>query len=211
MVFTGQLRRNMEEKEDKRSSIAKAMADRYGMTEKGFIQILNKTVMPSKATPEQAAAFLLICERYELDPFASEVYAFPANGTVKALIGVDGYVTIANRNPNFDGITYEEIRSESGELEGISCSVFRKDRKQPTVVTEYMSECRGNSPIWRKMPSRMLRHKATIQSIRLAFGLSGLGDVDEYGDNLSLIETKEADVVDLNEIVKGEKVNAKPS
>ncbi len=197
-----------EEKEDKRSSIAKAMADRYGMTEKGFLQILNKTVMPSKATPEQAAAFLLICERYELDPFASEVYAFPANGTVKALIGVDGYVTIANRNPNFDGITYEEIRSESGDLEGISCSVFRKDRKQPTVVTEYMAECRGNSPIWRKMPSRMLRHKATIQSIRLAFGLSGLGDVDEYGDNLSLIETKDAEVVNLNEIVKGEKVNA---
>ena len=198
----------MTEVEEKRS-ISKAMAERYGMTEKGFMQILSKTVMPKQATPEQAAAFLLICERYELDPFASEVYAFPANGTVKALVGVDGYVTIANRNPNFDGITYEELRSESGDLEGISCSVFRKDRKQPTVVTEYMSECRGNSPIWKKMPSRMLRHKATIQSIRLAFGLSGLGDVDEYRDNLWLVEQSEAEVLNLNEIVKGEKVDAK--
>ena len=198
----------MTEVEEKRS-ISKAMAERYGMTEKGFMQILSKTVMPKQATPEQAAAFLLICERYELDPFASEVYAFPANGTVKALVGVDGYVTIANRNPNFDGITYEELRSESGDLEGISCSVFRKDRKQPTVVTEYMSECRGNSPIWKKMPSRMLRHKATIQSIRLAFGLSGLGDVDEYRDNLGLVEQSEAEVLNLNEIVKGEKVDAK--
>lgn len=200
-----------ETTEEKSKSITQAMADRYGMTEKGFLQILNKTVMPKQATPEQAAAFLLICERYELDPFASEVYAFPANGTVKALIGVDGYVTIANRNPNFDGITYMELRSESGDLEGISCSVYRKDRKQPTIVTEYMSECRGNSPIWRKMPSRMLRHKATIQSIRLAFGLSGLGDVDEYKENLSLVENNEADVVNLNEIVKGEKASAKSS
>ena len=201
-----------EESMPKGKSITQTVADRYGMTEKGFLQILNKTVMPKQATPEQAAAFLLICERYELDPFASEVYAFPANGTVKALIGVDGYVTIANRNPNFDGITYEEMRSESGDLEGISCSVFRKDRKQPTVVTEYMDECRGNSPIWRKMPARMLRHKATIQSIRLAFGLSGLGDVDEYSDNLSLIESRsESEVVNLNEIVKGEKASAKSS
>lgn len=200
-----------EKTEEKGKSITQAMADRYGMTEKGFLQILNKTVMPKQATPEQAAAFLLICERYELDPFASEVYAFPANGTVKALIGVDGYVTIANRNPNFDGITYMELRSESGDLEGISCSVYRKDRKQPTIVTEYMSECRGNSPIWKKMPSRMLRHKATIQSIRLAFGLSGLGDFDEYKENLSLVENSEADVVNLNQIVKGEKESAKSS
>lgn len=201
-----------EKTEEKGKSITQLMADRYGMSEKGFLQILNKTVMPKQATPEQAAAFLLICERYELDPFASEVYAFPANGTVKALIGVDGYVTIANRNPNFDGITYMELRSESGDLEGISCSVYRKDRKQPTIVTEYMSECRGNSPIWRKMPSRMLRHKATIQSIRLAFGLSGLGDVDEYSDNLSLVESRsESEIVNLNEIVKGEKASAKSS
>ena len=199
-----------EEKEEKKSSITKAMADRYGMTEKGFMQILGKTVMPKQATPEQAAAFLLICERYELDPFASEVYAFPANGTVKALIGVDGYVTIANRNPNFDGIAYEEIRSESGDLEGISCSVFRKDRKQPTVVTEWMDECRGNSPIWRKMPARMLRHKATIQAIRLAFGLSGLGDLDEYGDNLGLTEVhSKENVTDLNELLK-EAIKATP-
>lgn len=201
-----------EEQYPKGKSITQTMADRYGMTEKGFLQILNKTVMPKQATPEQAAAFLLICERYELDPFASEVYAFPANGTVKALIGVDGYVTIANRNPNFDGISYEEIRSKDGELEGITCTVSRKDRKQPTVVTEYMAECRGNSPIWRKMPARMLRHKATIQSIRLAFGLSGLGDVDEYSDNLSLVESRsESEIVNLNEIVKGEKASAKSS
>ena len=194
-----------EKKEEEKRSISKAMADRYGMTEKGFMQILGKTVLPSKATPEQAAAFLLICERYELDPFSGEVFAFPANGTVKALVGVDGYVTIANRNPNFDGITYEEIRSESGDLEAITCMVFRKDRKQPTVVTEYMSECRGNSPIWKKMPARMLRHKSTIQSIRLAFGLSGLGDVDEYRDNISLVSEGESEVVNLNNLVKGDK------
>ena len=192
-------------KKEEKKSISKAMADRYGMTEAGFMQVLGKTVMPGKATPEQAAAFLLICERYNLDPFSGDVFAFPANGTVKALVSVDGYVTIANRNPNFDGVTYEEVRSKDGELEAITCTVSRKDRKQPTVVTEYMAECRGNSPIWRKMPARMLRHKATIQSIRLAFGLSGLGDVDEYRDNISLVSEGESDVVNLNNLVKGDK------
>jgi hypothetical protein len=55
------------------------------------------------------------------------------------------------------------------------------------------------------MPGRMLRHKATIQSIRLAFGLSGLGDLDEYRDNLSLVNEGESEVVNLNNLVKGDK------
>lgn len=190
--------------EEKRS-IVKTMADRYGLDVKSFMQLLSKTILPKNITQEQAASFLLVCERYDLDPFASEVYAFAANGTVKALIGVDGYVSIAQRNPAFDGISYEEVSDKDGNVIGITCKVKRRDRSDPTVITEWLEECRGNSPMWKKMPRRMLRHKATIQCIRLALGLSGLGDLDEYRENIDLVPAKSSDVVDLNKVInKGE-------
>ena len=60
-----------------------------------------------------------------------------------------------------------------GKLFSVTCRIFRKDRTRPTELTEYMSECAGTSEPWKKWPARMLRHKATIQCARYAFGLSG--------------------------------------
>src|SRR5690625_4254871 len=42
-----------------------------------------------------------------------------------------------------------------------------------------MSECKGVSDPCKRWPNRMLRHKATIQAARYAFGLSGIIDPDE--------------------------------
>jgi len=182
----------------KSASIVDKMAERFGMERDSFLRVLNATVMPNKATQEQAAAFLMICERYELDPFASEVFAFPGQGGVKALVSVDGFISIANRNPAFDGLSYEHAFDEGGKLTAITCTVHRKDRSMPTSATEYMAECVGRSPIWKTMPNRMLRHKATIQAIRLAFGMAGLGDVDEYKE----VQNKaESDAPDLNNLL----------
>ena len=35
---------------------------------------------------------------------------------------------------------------------------LRKDREHPIIVTEYLSECRRDTPTWKQMPGRMLRH-----------------------------------------------------
>ena len=181
-------------------SIVDKMAERFHMDRDAFLRVLNGTVMPKGTKPEQAAAFLMICERYELDPFASEIFAFPGQGGVKALVGVDGFLSIANRNPAFDGLSYEHQFNESGDITSITCTVHRKDRAQPTSATEYMAECVGRSPIWKSMPNRMLRHKATIQAIRLAFGMAGLGDLDEYKEVSNKVES---DAPDLNSLVTG--------
>ena len=42
-----------------------------------------------------------------------------------------------------------------------------------------MAECKRNTDPWRQWPNRMLRHKATIQAARYAFGFSGIADPDE--------------------------------
>jgi hypothetical protein len=57
--------------------------------------------------------------------------------------------------------------------------MYRKDRTHPTVITEYMAECRRPTDPWNSHPKRMLRHKAMIQCARLAFAFAGIYDPDE--------------------------------
>jgi len=42
-----------------------------------------------------------------------------------------------------------------------------------------MSECRRDTPTWKRWPARMLRHKAAIQAARYAFGFAGIMEPDE--------------------------------
>ena len=49
-------------------------------------------------------------------------------------------------------------------------------------ITEYFSECHRNTDPWNQMPRRMMRNKAIIQAVRVAFGVAGIHDEDEAED-----------------------------
>jgi len=165
----------------KKKSVLVSMASRYGMEPKAFEQTVRNTVMPAKVqvTNEQFAAFLLVANEYRLNPITKEIYAFPSRGGgVQPIVSIDGWLNIINSHPQFDGMEFTDNVTD-GKLESVTCRIYRKDRKHPTEVTEYMSECKGTSEPWKKWPVRMLRHKATIQAARYAFGFSGIADPDE--------------------------------
>jgi hypothetical protein len=79
----------------------------------------------------------------------------------------------------FDGMDFEDVR-EGDDLIAITCRMHRKDRSRSIEATEYMTECRKGTDVWKTWPRRMLRHKAMIQCARYAFGFSGIVDPDEY-------------------------------
>ncbi len=163
-------------------SVMLAMAERYGMDHKAFESTLMATVMPAdvQVSREQVAAFLLVAKQYELNPFTREIFAFPAKrGGIQPIVSVDGWMKLINAQPQFDGMTFVDQRSESGELESVTCKIYRKDRAHPVEVTEYMRECKRGTEPWKQWPARMLRHKATIQAARYAFGFSGIMEPDE--------------------------------
>lgn len=160
--------------------VARLAMDR-GVDAKPLYDTLVKTIMPKEATNEHVMAFLLICDRYNLDPFVRHIFAFVGKGGgVVPVLSVDGWIALANQRPEFNGLEFQDHINDDGELTAITCRVHRKDRDFPATVTEYMSECARNTDPWNQWPARMLRHKATIQAIRLAFGISGLVDQDEY-------------------------------
>jgi len=163
-----------------RKSILLSMASKFGMEPAAFEQTVRATCGCDKATREQFAAFLLVANEYGLNPVTREIYAFPTRGGgIQPIVGIDGWMTMANNHPAYDGITFVDRLSEDGQLVAITAQVHRKDRAHPVEVTEYLAECRQATDPWKRWPARMLRHKAAIQAIRYAFGFSGIVDPDE--------------------------------
>jgi hypothetical protein len=164
---------NIAEKQEKRSLMT-AFANRYHMEPDKMMQTLRATAFRGEVTNEQMAALILVANEYGLNPFTKEIYAFPdqRNGIVP-VVGVDGWSRIVNENPQFDGMDFEQ------DDESCTCRIYRKDRRHPVAVTEYMSECVRSTSPWKTHPKRMLRHKAFIQCARLAFAYTGIFDEDE--------------------------------
>lgn len=136
-------------------------------------QMLVNTVFKG-ANDEQLVTLLIVSNQYKLNPFTKEIYAFPAKGGgITPIVSIDGWLRIINDNPQHDGLDFEQ------DNESCTCKIYRKDRKHPTVVTEYMDECNRGTDPWKKYPKRMLRHKALIQCARVAYGYSGIYDEDE--------------------------------
>jgi phage recombination protein Bet len=155
------------------------MADRYSLRPEEFGKTVRATCGLATATPEQVAAFLIVAKEYNLNPLTKEIYAFPGKGGgVVPIVSIDGWVNLVNSHPKCDGFDFTVENDEEGHLFSITCTMHRKDRGHPTVVTEYLSECARATEPW-KMKHRMLRHKSFIQAARYAFGFAGIYDEDE--------------------------------
>jgi len=155
------------------------MADKYLLREEEFAKTVRATCGLATATPEQFAAFLIVAKTYDLNPLTKEIYAFPGKGGgIVPIVSIDGWVNLVNSNKNCDGFEFEMEHDDDGKLVACTCKMYRKDRKYPVTVTEYLSECVRTTEPW-KMQHRMLRHKAMIQAARYAFGFAGIYDEDE--------------------------------
>lgn len=156
-----------------------------------LIDTLKATAFKGPVSDAQMTALMVVANQYGLNPWTKEIYAFPdrQNGIVP-VVGVDGWARIINSHPQFDGIEYEQ------DAESCTCIIYRKDRNHPTRVTEYMDECKRGTGPWQSHPRRMLRHKATIQCARLAFGYAGIFDQDE-AERIAEGRAQDAAVIDV--------------
>lgn len=159
------------------TTMANKLATRLGM-EAGteLMNTLKNTAFKGgNVTDEQFTALLIVANQYGLNPWTKEIYAFPDKGGIVPVVGVDGWARIINEHPQFDGMEFIYDKDEGSS----TCKIYRKDRNHPTIVTEYMAECKRNTQPWQSHPTRMLRHKALIQCARMAFGFAGIFDQDE--------------------------------
>lgn len=179
--------------EQERVSLLATFAHRYGLEANNMMRTLRATVLRPAAngaepSNEQVAAFMIVANQHQLNPFTKEVHGFvDKRGGIVPIVGVDGWAKLANQHPEFDGMSFEQ------DDDKCTCTIFRKDRAHPIVVTEYLLECKQPSPAWSSHPKRMLRHRAMVQAMRLAFSFAGVYDPDE-GEAVLAAQNEEIDV-----------------
>jgi len=154
------------------------MASRCSVDPAKLHATLKNTVFKG-ASDDELLALVVTANVYQLNPFLKEIYAFPKKGGgIVPLVGLDGWIKIANRQANFDGMTVDVFGEDKNPTHA-TCSIYLKDRTHPVTVTEYFAECHRNTDPWNQMPRRMMRNKAIIQAVRVAFGVAGIHDEDE--------------------------------
>lgn len=168
------------------STAITAIAKSSGVSVDDVTDVLKDMIISAKkqhgaqASKAELAVVSGICARYDLNPMVKECAAFISSGKLQVVLMIDGWYRIVNRQPNFDGVEFEDHIDDKGAMTAITCRMYIKGRTRPVVVTEYMNECRDSkSSVWQKWPARMLRHKAYIQCARMTFGISDMIDSDE--------------------------------
>lgn len=223
-----------KKKVENKPGLLAVMGAKYNLDPVKFLETIKATVMrPGKngrvASNEEIAAFLTVANKYNLDPFTNEIYAFPAKGGgIIPVVGVDGFVTLINRNRDFNGMEIEfsdEVVTMDGAKscpEWCEVKMFRKNLDKSVVVREYLDEVycppkSGYSGPWQSHTKRMLRHKTIIQASRITFGITGIYDPDEADRILEaevIEKTPGKPLVEMpKEVIEGEakEVKEKPA
>jgi hypothetical protein len=179
---------NVEVLEGQPRGVVATMAQKFNMRPESFEATVRATCSPApkrdqEAVPltrEEFAAFILVANHYDLNPLTREIFAYPKRGGgIVPVVSIDGWVNLINRQPACDGWDMVADLDKNGFLKSYTCTMYRKDRAHPCVVTEFLSECFRDTEPWKMMKNRMLRHKALVQSGRYAFGFAGIYDEDE--------------------------------
>lgn len=147
-----------------------------------FISLSKNSPPDFRIHPQIIVQFLSICKEHDLNPARYEVRAFYDydKHLLQTFVMIDGWLTLANRNPQFDGVECEYEYDDQGKPVSVTSLVYRKDRSRPTKTRVKMSEWYvGTSPQWRMKPEWMLEQKAIKQGIRRAFGFAGIMDDDD--------------------------------
>lgn len=183
------------------ASALAAMAQRYAVSQEGLIDVIKKTCITGECSDAHFKAFVLVANQYQLNPMTREIHAFAdTRRGIVPIVGIDGWSALVNRRPDYDGCEFTFI--ESADDLGCTCTMHVKNRSYPVAVTEWLSECKRNTPPWNTMKRRMLRHRSFIQCARLAFSLSGLYDEDEGRDVITNYKQEEKPQARLNAVVK---------
>ncbi|MGH9806129.1 MAG: recombinase RecT [Terriglobia bacterium] len=170
------------------SKLSLLLGEQYNVDPRNVIALLRSTVIKpdrngKQATDAEVAAFMAVAHEYRLNPFTKQIHAFAGKGGgLTPIVGIDGWAAIVNRRPDFDGCAFYEVTDKDGKPISTTCTMYVKGRRHPVQATEWFRECYRKTEPWDQMPHRMLRHKAYMQSARIAFGLSGIHDEDEALD-----------------------------
>lgn len=163
------------------------LAARFGVEPNKLAKALKQTCFrqtDGEISSEELLALAVVANEYGLNPFLKEIYAFRnKNGAIMPLVSIDGWLKIMHRQPTFRGFetTFgpeSSMLTEEALPQWCEVTIKKEGLDLPIKHREYLSEVFMDTGPWKKHPRRMLEHKTMIQTIRYAFGVSGISDED---------------------------------
>ncbi len=172
---------------------------------------LMKNTVAKGATDDEFMLLLHLAKTYGLDPFAKEIWCIKyGNAAATIFSSRDGYLKIASRNQQMDGIQSDAVcagdtlkklpdgtvdhayGAPRGAVTGAYALVYRKDRAVPAYFYASFAEYgAGSNPTWKKYPSAMIIKVAEAMALKRAFSISGLVTQEEIG--LEMLAAPEAE------------------
>ena len=120
-------------------------------------------------TDMEKAQFLSICETFQLNPVKREVYAVKYKDQFSIVMGYEIYLKRAERIGNLDGWECRTTGSLANDDLVAEITIYRKDRRFPFRWQVSFAECARQTPLWKQMPTHMLKKVAIAQGFRLCF------------------------------------------
>lgn len=160
------------------------------------IDVIRRTVAKDASNLE-LQMFLHLAKKYDLDPFAREIWCVNMAGSVKIMTARDGYLKIANSNPHFKGLESDVVYENDnftkqndyikhsyqavnrGQIIGAYAIVFRDDRIRPSYFFAPMKDYDKKKNCWLQYPHAMIVKVAESMALKRAFPISGLCTVEE--------------------------------
>lgn len=145
------------------------------------IQLLRDTYGKG-ATEHEFGLLMQLAKTYQLDPFTRQIWLVKYPGSpAQIFAGRDGYLAIAHKSGQFDGMESGSKTNDDGEIVGW-CTVYRKDMSKPFHVEVLLSEYNTKKSLWASKPRTMIVKVAEAQALRKAFSISGLYSPEEFDD-----------------------------
>jgi hypothetical protein len=133
-----------------RRSLVVRMADRYTIDPDKLLPLLKATAFRQRPdrngvvrepSNEEMFALLIIADKYGLDPFTKEIYAYldPKSGAIIAVVSVDGWIRLINTHPSHRSLSFvysDDTTEHQGKTAHVfmECEIVRSDRDKPIII-----------------------------------------------------------------------------
>lgn len=184
--------------------------------------VVLKNFFPPNASSADMAFCMGVANKFGLNPLLNQIYFVERKQKidnnwitkVAPMVGRDGFLTIAHKSGQFDGIeTTTEIKKvpfldgdqweEKTDLVAI-CKVYRKDTERAFIVEVSFNEYAGRknsgelTKFWKEKGVTMLMKVSESQCLRKAFNVSGVYAEEELND-VNIVPSSEAEPKQLKQ------------